>query len=93
MLKRGQGAITEFRGYEASSFVKVNEKINFVKEYLFLHFLSFYSSNYITKKEPKSEARVSKFDWHDLFPFFLDTKPKSILETNKTSFASYSLIQ
>ena len=32
-----------------------------------------YSSNYITKKEPKSEARVSKFDWHDLSPIFLAT--------------------
>ena len=30
-----------------------------------------YSSNQITKKEPKSEARVSKFDWHDLSPIFL----------------------
>ena len=28
-----------------------------------------YSSNYMTKKEPKSEARVSKFDWH-YFHFF-----------------------
>ena len=25
-----------------------------------------YRSNQITKKEAKSEARVSKFDWHDL---------------------------
>ena len=26
-----------------------------------------YSSNQITKKEPKSEARLSEFDWHDLY--------------------------
>ena len=25
----------------------------------------------ITKKEPKSDSRVSKFDWHDLAPIFL----------------------
>ena len=25
----------------------------------------FYSSNQITKKEPKSDDRLSKFDWHD----------------------------
>ena len=30
----------------------------------------FYNSNQITKKEPKSEASVSKFDWHDLSPIF-----------------------
>ena len=36
------------------------------------HFMSqtkltvIYSSNQITKKEPKSEDRLSKFDWHDL---------------------------
>ena len=28
--------------------------------------ISNYSNNQITEKEPKSEARVSKFDWHDL---------------------------
>ena len=48
----------------------------------------------ITKKEPKSEAHVSKFDWHDLSPIFFghnaSSQTKSILETNKTSFASYS---
>ena len=27
-------------------------------------------SNQITKKEPKSDDRLSKFDWHDLSPFF-----------------------
>ena len=32
-----------------------------------------YSSNYITKKETKSEAHVAKFDWHDLSPIFLST--------------------
>ena len=25
-----------------------------------------YSNNYITKKEPKSDARLSEFDCHDL---------------------------
>ena len=36
-----------------------------------------YSSNQITKKEPKSEARVSKFDGHDLSPikYFRIQKP------------------
>ena len=56
-----------------------------------------YSNNQITKKEPKSDDRLSKFDWHDLSPIFLAImlphKPKSNLETNKTSFARYSLIQ
>ena len=52
----------------------------------------------ITKKEPKSDNRFSKFDWYDLSPIFLaimllHNVPKSILETNKTAFASYSLIQ
>ena len=35
-------------------------------------------------------------DWHDLSPFFghnASSQPKSILEANKASFASYSLIQ
>ena len=27
----------------------------------------------MTKKEPKSNARLSKFDWHDLSPIFLAT--------------------
>ena len=27
-----------------------------------------YSSNYIIKKEPKSDDHLSKFDWHDLSP-------------------------
>ena len=31
-----------------------------------------YSSNYITKKETKSDDRLSKFDWHDLSPIFLN---------------------
>ena len=39
---------------------------------------------------------MSKFDWHDLSPIFFghnaSSIPKRILETNKTSFASYSLI-
>ena len=35
------------------------------------HELAIYSSNEITKKEPKSDARLSKFDWHDLSPIFL----------------------
>ena len=30
-----------------------------------------YRSNQITKKEPKSDYRLSKFDWHDLSPIFL----------------------
>ncbi len=34
-------------------------------------FEEIYSSNYITKKEPKSDDRLSKFDWHDLSPIFL----------------------
>ena len=25
----------------------------------------------MTKKEPKSDARLSEFDWHELFPIFL----------------------
>ena len=29
-----------------------------------------YSSNLITKKEPKSDDRLSKFDWHDISPIF-----------------------
>ena len=29
-----------------------------------------YSSNQITKKEPKFDDRWSKFDQHDLSPFF-----------------------
>ena len=29
-----------------------------------------YSINYITKKEPKSDNHLSKFDWHDLSPIF-----------------------
>ena len=32
-----------------------------------------YSSNQITQKEPKFEAHVSKFDYHDLSPIFLAT--------------------
>ena len=39
-----------------------------------------YSSNQITKKEPKSDARVSKFDWHDLSPIFLATMLLHILK-------------
>ena len=30
-----------------------------------------YNSNQITKKEPKSDYRLSKFDWHHLSPIFL----------------------
>ena len=30
-----------------------------------------YSSNQITKKEPKSDDRLSKFDWYNLSPIFL----------------------
>ena len=30
----------------------------------------YYSSNKITKKEPKSDDRLLKFDWHGLSPFF-----------------------
>ena len=33
-------------------------------------FYEVYSSNQITKKEPKSDNRLSKFDWHDLSPVF-----------------------
>ena len=29
-----------------------------------------YSSNQITKKEPKSDNRLSKFDWHNISPIF-----------------------
>jgi hypothetical protein len=32
--------------------------------------LSTYSSNYIIKKEPKFDHRLSKFDWHDLSRIF-----------------------
>ena len=50
----------------------------------------------MTKIEPKSEARVSKFDWHDFSPIIFgynaSSLPKSILETNKASFASNSMI-
>ena len=31
----------------------------------------FYSSNYITKKEPNSDDCLSKFDWHELSPILL----------------------
>ena len=41
---------------------------DFVKTALILLFVGSYSSNYITKKEPKSDDRLSKFDWHDLSP-------------------------
>ena len=34
------------------------------------HDLIFYSSNMITKKAPKSDPRLSEFDWHDLSPIF-----------------------
>ena len=34
-----------------------------------------------TKKEPKSEAHVSKFDWN-FFGHNASSYPKSILETN-----------
>ena len=44
-----------------------------------------------------SDYRLSKFDWHDLSSIFLAIMllhiPKSILETNKTLFDRYSLIQ
>ena len=62
-----------------------------------LHYISTVVITYITKKEPKPDDRLSKFDWRDLSPIFFDhnasSLSKSILETNKTSFASYSLIQ
>ena len=48
------------------------------------------------KKEPKSDDRLSKFDWHDLSQFLgqsASLQCKSILEINKTPFASYSTIQ
>ena len=32
--------------------------------------VSRYSSNYITKKQQKSDDHLSKFDWHDLSPIF-----------------------
>ena len=55
-----------------------------------------YSSNYITKKEPKSDSHLSEFDCHDLSPIFLAImllhNLENTLETNKTSFASYSLL-
>ena len=43
--------------------------LNLVKQNL--HKWDCYSSNEITKKEPKSEVRVSKFDSHDLSPIFV----------------------
>ena len=52
-----------------------------------------YSSNQITKKEPKSDARVSKFDWHDLSPIFLATMLLHNLKVFQKPFSSYSLIQ
>ena len=39
-----------------------------------------YSSNLITKKEPKSDDRLSKFDWHDLSPIFLAIKAESFYD-------------
>ena len=34
-------------------------------------FLYFYSCDWISRKEPKSDARLSEFDWDDLLPVFL----------------------
>ena len=47
-----------------------------------------YSSNLITKKEPKSDNRLSKFDRDDLSPIFvtivlLHIQPKIFLDVNK----------
>ena len=36
-----------------------------------------YGSNQITKKVPKSDNRLSKFDWHDLSPIFFDPNASS----------------
>ena len=33
-------------------------------------YCSFEFTDQITKKDPKSDARLSEFDWHDLSPFF-----------------------
>ena len=37
--------------------------VSYIKVRTLLHTL-------VTKKEPKSEARVSKFDWTNLYPIF-----------------------
>ena len=42
----------------------------FFQDLIFSEFSS-YSSNYITKKEPKSGDGYLKFEWHDLSPIFL----------------------
>ena len=47
-------------------------------------------------KEPKSDNCLSKFDWYNIPPFFghnASSEPKSILETNQTTFSSYSSMQ
>ena len=36
-----------------------------------LHYISTVVITYITKKEPKPDDRLSKFDWRDLSPIFL----------------------
>ena len=50
-----------------------------------------------TEKMDFFHENLSKFDWHDLSPIRLATmilhNLKVFLETNKTSFSSYSLIQ
>ena len=59
-------------------------------------FYEVYSSNQITKKEPKSDNPLSKFDWHEISPSFWAITHlhnlKVLLENNKTSFSSNSLI-
>ena len=58
-----------------------------------------YSSNSITKKEPKTDAHLSEFIWHNLcISIFLSIMLlynllNSILGTNKTLFASHSSMQ
>ena len=41
-----------------------------LKEGTWLHSFGNNNSSYISKKVPKSEAHVSKFDWNDLSPIF-----------------------
>ena len=44
--------------------------------------------------EPKSDHRLSKFDWHDISPIsFGHNEEYNLKEANQTTFASYSLIR
>ena len=47
----------------------------FYRQDLYVHQVYFliHTLCFVVKKEPKYEARVSKFNWHDLSPIFLAT--------------------